>query len=92
MSDVVWMLVAAAFAAFHVAELFLLRKLETEFSANSGHSLRDLADRMEMSLRTAEATAERVAEDLAGAIGRADAVDGSPGEASDAASRSPQED
>ncbi|MCA1571944.1 MAG: hypothetical protein LC798_16860 [Chloroflexi bacterium] len=97
----VWVLVSAALFAVSVAELFLLRRLEKEFQVNKGRSMRDLGDRMETRQLAAAAAAVRVAEklltaqgavdgvavDLAAAHDRADAVDGSPGEASDAASR-----
>ena len=105
MTDPIWGLVAAALVALSVAQLLLLRKLEKEFRADHGHSMRDLADRMETLMITAaseagsvavDLVADRqaiadVASDLASAHARADAIDGHPGEASDAASRSPKE-
>jgi hypothetical protein len=89
----------------NLAELSLLRKLEKEFQNNHGHSMRDLADRIERLMHNAAAGAVVVAEnlvvtqqavddvavDLAAGHARADAVTGHPGEASDAASRSPHQ-
>lgn len=97
--------VGAMNLSMNVAELLLLHKLEEEFRSDSGHSLRDLADRLETAniaavvaavsvadnLAVAQTAVEGVATDLAASHGRADAAEGAPGEASDAASRSPQE-
>ncbi len=77
------------------AVLRVLNRLEEEFLTDGGHSLRDLGDRLELAIDRIEtgAVVDRVAvagvaKDLVAQHERADAIEGLPGEASDAASRS----
>lgn len=90
MVDTFLLVLIATVIVMNVAQLFLLHTLEKEFRNNQGHSMRDLADRLETMLLTAEKLAVGVAADLSNSIGRADATTGPPGVASDAALRSPE--
>ncbi len=100
MTAVAWVLGAIATVAVLVtlgAVLRVLKRIDDEFSANTGHTFRDAIDRLEAIAERIEAGASTdraavagVAQDLADQHERADAIEGLPGEASDAASRSPQ--
>lgn len=73
----------------HELDPDVLEVIAKEFKTDSGSTLRDLAERIESTVKRMEAAAVVVAADLKDSEARADAVsNGEPGEAADAASQS----